>query len=139
MTRLFNISKIISICLLFFTGINAIIAGILFIVDPSGNKMGMSTSYLSTSPFSNFLIPGITLFIVNGLMNIVAAVWSIKNYAAFPILIILQGILLSGWIIIQVIFVRDFNCLHLLMLSIGILITAFGIIINDELNHFKHL
>lgn len=129
MKTLFNISKVGTISLLFLTGINAIIAGTLFIIDPTGNKMGMSTSYLSNSPFSNFLIPGITLFVVNGLLNIVVAILSIKKHRYYPSLIFLQGILLSGWIIIQVIMVKDFNVLHITMLSIGILLIVFGLIL----------
>lgn len=129
MKKLFKISRVVSICLLFFTGINAIIAGLLFMIDPTGEIMGMSITYLSNSPFSSFLIPGITLFVVNGLMNIIVAILTLKNYRYFPILIIIQGLLLSGWIVIQVIFVRDFNALHFTMLSIGILLLISGIIL----------
>jgi hypothetical protein len=126
--RLLKISRVVSICLLFLTGINAIIAGILFIIDPTGKKMGMSISYLSNSPFPDFLIPGITLFVVNGLMNVIVAILSIKKYKCFPSLIILQGLVLSGWILIQVILVNDFNGLHFLMLFIGIVLMIFGLI-----------
>jgi hypothetical protein len=134
MKKLVKISSIISISLLFVTGINAIIAGFLFILDPSGQKMGMSTSYLSHSPFSTFLIPGITLFIVNGLLNIVVAIYCINKYKFYPNLIIIQGLLLSGWIIIQVLLVKDFNTLHLIMLSIGTLLLANGIFLNRKVN-----
>lgn len=116
-----------SIILLFFTGINAIIAGTLFMIDPTGSKMGMSTAYLSNAPFANFLIPGITLFVVNGLMNVLTAILTLKNYKHFPNLIILQGLLLSVWIIIQVILVRDFNGLHFTMLFIGLVLIVLGL------------
>lgn len=132
MKKLFKISRVVSICLLFFTGINAIIAGLLFIIDPTGEIMGMSITYLSNSPFSNFLIPGITLFVVNGLMNIIVAILTLKNYSNFPILIIIQGLLLSGWIVIQVIFVRDFNALHFIMLTIGVVLLILGIILRKQ-------
>lgn len=132
MKKLFQISRVVSICLLFLTGINAIIAGVLFIIDPTGNKMGMSTAYLAQSPFTNFLIPGITLFVVNGLMNVIVAVLSIKKHKYYPILTIIQGLLLAGWIIIQVILVNDINVLHLTMLSIGIILMIFGLILKGQ-------
>ena len=122
-----------SIILLFFTGINAIIAGTLFMIDPTGSKMGMSTAYLSNAPFANFLIPGITLFVVNGLMNVLTAILSIKNYKHFPNLIILQGLLLSGWIIMQVIWVRDFNGLHFTMLFIGLVLIILGLLLRGKI------
>jgi hypothetical protein len=134
MNKLFPFLRISSIVLLFLTGINALIAGILFIIDPTGGKMGMSISYLSHSPFTTFLIPGITLFIVNGLLNVNAAVYSIKKSRHFPILIIIQGLLLSGWILIQVILVRDFNMLHFSMLSIGIILLVLGIILKHQMS-----
>lgn len=136
MNKLIKISRSISISFLLLTGINAIIAGLLFIIDPSGKKMGMSTSYLSHSPFSTFLIPGITLFLVNGLLNIITAVTTINKYKHYPVLILLQGLFLTGWIIVQVIWVKDFNALHLTMLSIGIVLIANGIILKRELNVF---
>lgn len=136
MNKLIKISRSISISFLLLTGINAIIAGLLFIIDPSGKKMGMSTSYLSHSPFSTFLIPGITLFLVNGLLNIITAITTINKYKHYPVLILLQGLFLAGWIIVQVIWVKDFNALHLTMLSIGIVLIAIGIILKRELNVF---
>jgi hypothetical protein len=133
MNKQVKIQRLISISLLLFTGINAIIAGILFILDPSGKKMGMSTSYLSHSPFSSFLIPGITLFVVNGLLNIFAAFYTIKKYQHYPILLLLQGLLLSGWILLQVFWVRDFNALHFTMLLIGGLLIINGFLLKAHL------
>jgi len=125
--------KTASIILLFFTGVNAIIAGTLFMIDPTGSKMGMSTAYLSNAPFVNFLIPGITLFVINGLMNVLTAILTLKNYKHFPNLIILQGLLLSGWIIIQVIWVRDFNGLHFAMLFIGLVLIVLGLALKGKM------
>ena len=127
--------KTASIILLFFTGVNAIIAGTLFMIDPTGSKMGMSTTYLSNAPFANFLIPGITLFVVNGLMNVLTAILTLKNFKRFPSLILLQGLLLSGWIIIQVIWVRDFNGLHFTMLFIGLVLMVMGMLLKQA--HLK--
>lgn len=127
MNNLVKISRIVSISLLLFTGVNAIVAGILFVIDPSGKKIGMSTSYLLHSPFSSFLIPGLTLLVVNGLLNIITAILCINKYKYYPVFIIVQGLLLSGWIIIQVMMVRDFNLLHFVMLSIGLLLIANGL------------
>ncbi|GCC51771.1 hypothetical protein SanaruYs_20000 [Chryseotalea sanaruensis] len=138
MKKLFKISRILSICLLLLTGINGIIAGILFIVDPTGKKMGMSTSYLSNSPFLNYLIPGITLLIVNGLMNVIVAILTIRKRKYYASLIIVQGLLLSGWIIIQVILVRDFNGLHFSMLSISVALITLGVILRGAFKSLDH-
>lgn len=124
--------RYIAIILLLLTGINAVVAGILFILDTSGGKMGMSVAYLSHSPFRSFLVPGIVLLVVNGLLNFVAGFLTLYKYKHYPYLIILQGLLLSGWIIIQVLLVKDFNGLHVTMLSIGIVLLSCGLILKGR-------
>lgn len=127
MDKRYRIIRISVIFLLFLTGLNALVAGLLFMIEPSGQLMGMSTLYLTNSPFSTFLIPGIILFFVNGVLNILAAILTIKKHKKFPTLIIIQGILLSGWILIQVALVRDFNPLHFIMVTIGVLLIVLGL------------
>jgi len=80
-----KITRILLITLLLITSINALISGFLFIVDPTGKLIGMTTDYLKASPFTSFLIPGIVLFTVNGIMNLVAGVALIKRkpYASY--------------------------------------------------------
>ena len=76
--------RIVAIVLLFIVALNALAAGYSFITDPSGNGLGFSTVYLRTSaPFKNFLIPGIFLFVVNGILSLtisVLAIFKVKNY-----------------------------------------------------------
>ncbi|HMQ50028.1 MAG TPA: hypothetical protein PKA00_21490 [Saprospiraceae bacterium] len=121
-----NVIKIVSISLLLLTGLNAVVAGVLFILDPSGAKMGMSVEYLKYAPFRSFLIPGIVLFVANGVLNFAAAIAIIKNKAYSHLFTIFQGAVLCGWILIQVMMVRDVNPLHAIMLTIGILLMACG-------------
>lgn len=121
-----------TLVLLFLTGLNALVAGGLFVLDPSGTKMGMTTDYLNTSPFDTFLIPGTVLFFVNGMLNILAAVSVIQNKAYAKQFVVLQGFLLVGWIVVQVWMVRDINPLHIVMFSIGILLIAGGLLLKKN-------
>jgi len=118
-----------SISLLILTAINATVAGVLFIIDPSGHKMGMSVSYLKDSQFNSYLIPGIILLIVNGLLNFIAAFFVFKKKPFASLLVIIQGILLCGWIVIQVIMVRDISLLHIIMFTIGTILTISGFLL----------
>jgi hypothetical protein len=54
--------------LLAFLGLGAIGGGGILIVSPSGKLIGMPLSLLDKSPFADFLIPGIILFVVLGLI-----------------------------------------------------------------------
>jgi len=121
--------RFISISLLLLTAINAAVAGVLFIIDPSGNGMGMNVSYIKDSPFNSYLIPGIVLLIVNGLLNFIAAYFVFKEKPFASLWVIAQGILLIGWIVIQVIMVKDISMLHTIMFTIGMILTMSGFLL----------
>lgn len=59
----------ILVTLLSFLGISALGGGVLLIISPSGKLIGgLPLSILEHSPFTNFLLPGLLLFVVLGLM-----------------------------------------------------------------------
>jgi hypothetical protein len=118
--------RITAILLLFITGLSALIAGYGFISDPTGMSLGITTAYLRHSPFIDFLIPGITLFVANGVLSIATALTAIARLNRFPVFIFFQGSILTGWIISQVMLVRDFNMLHLTFLCTGISLIIIG-------------
>lgn len=120
-----------SIVLLLLTALNALVAGTLFILDPSGRLMGMNTSFLDKSPFTTYLVPGIVLFIVNGLMNCIALYHVFKKTHSSTLLIMMQGILLCGWIVVQVIMVQAISFLHITMFIIGVVLLLFGIALKN--------
>jgi hypothetical protein len=95
------------------TGAFALAAGYGFMVDPSGKGVGISTDYLNeTAPFKDYLIPGIILFVVNGVLSCLIAVWTILKYHYHPVFISLQGCIYVGWIAVQLTMVKIFHPLH---------------------------
>ena len=113
--------RVTAIVLLFFLGLNALVSGYLFIYEPSGAAIGLNTDYIKHSPFSNFLIPGIFLFTFIGISSCIVAILSIKKTRNYQKYIFLQGLILSSWILIQVGMVRDFNLMHFICLSSGLI------------------
>ena len=67
------------IFLLGFLGFGAIGGGGVLIVSPSGELMGMPLSIIQNSPFINFLIPGMILFTVLGIMPVILMYALIKK------------------------------------------------------------
>ncbi len=118
--------KKLIVFILLFTALNAMVAGALFVLDPSGGTMGMEVSYLDSSPFRTYLIPGMVLFFVNGVMNIVAAIATLRDYCKDSRFVVLQGVLLVGWILAQVWMVRDINLLHVIMFVVGVTLVILG-------------
>jgi len=126
---------ILVIFLLLFNGIGAFYGGLSLINDPTGKTLQLPASYLQNIPFNSFLIPGIILITVNGLLSFLTIGIAILNKNRSYLFIIIQGILLSGWIIVQLFLVKDFYPpLHGTLLSIGILLILCGLFLRKKLN-----
>lgn len=123
--------KIIAISLLLFNALGALPAGVLFMLDPSGAKMGMNTGHLAHSPFDTFLIPGIVLFIVNGLMSVLTVMLILKKHRFYSYFTMLQGFILIGWIIIQVGMLQFVDALHYIMGTTGVLLLITGYLLKN--------
>ncbi|HUX95334.1 MAG TPA: hypothetical protein VMV47_06350 [Bacteroidales bacterium] len=121
--------KIASSLLLLFNGTGAFYGGIGLITDPSGYSIKLSMNLLEHTPFNNYLIPGIVLLCVNGVFSYVSIGMILVNNIKAYLFIILQGILLSGWLIIQVILIRTFYPpMHITLFLTGFLLIMLGIL-----------
>jgi hypothetical protein len=119
--------KSISLILLLFNGLGAFYGGFLLITDPSGSTLQIPLSFLEHSPFRNYLIPGIVLIVVNGFFSFITFVTIVRKMAGYYWFIIAQGVLLCGWIIIQVLFLQQFYVpLHATFLVIGVVLIGSG-------------
>lgn len=80
----------------------ALVSGFLLVLYPSGKFLGMSVQLLSNSPFSNFLIPGIILVLINGVGQTFASILTFRKlrYAGFVGAIFGLGLII--WIFTQV-------------------------------------
>jgi magnesium-transporting ATPase (P-type) len=131
----------IHLLLLAFLGISASFGGGALIISPSGKLLGgLPVSILEKSPFNNFLVPGIILFVVLGLIPCLLVfalikkpeskfaeylnffkdmywAWSLSIYIAFALII---------WIQVETIYVQSVGWLQTfyLFFAIPIIFTA---------------
>ena len=120
----------------FFNGLSGLAGGYGLISDPTAASLGMELAWLDGTPFNSFLIPGIILFVFNGVGNTVAAVLSIRKHRYFPVVALFFGAGMMIWIISQVAFIGYKNFLQPLYFSTGLIQTALGIIlIQNKKNH----
>ncbi|AGK52367.1 hypothetical protein [Bacillus sp. 1NLA3E] len=63
-----------------FLGVGAIFGGSVFVIEPSGDLINMPISLLEQTPFSNFLIPGIILLVVLGIIPTIISFALIKKW-----------------------------------------------------------
>lgn len=124
--------RIIAIVLLIFLGISALGGGIGLMLDPSGEELGMPLRFLDHTPFSSFLIPGIILFVMNGLLSILIAVIVMRKSAISAWLVLLQGFIVLGWILVQLAMIREYDALlHTLYLGVGAALVVTGFLMRN--------
>lgn len=121
--------KIISSILLLINGIGALWGGANLLSDTSGKSMGWSLEMLAHTPFSNYFIPGLILFIANGLFSLFVFLLLLLGNRKYSLFVLAQGAILMGWILIQVLMLRAFIQLHLIMLLIGVSLAICGLIL----------
>lgn len=102
-----------------FTALGAIPAGIGYLLDVSGQRMGVTTELLANSPLDSFLLPGLFLLFVNGIANAFGAFLSFTRKKSAGYVGIILGIILITWIIIQVTWITLSSFLQPLYLIIG--------------------
>jgi len=125
------------IFLLGFLGLNAFIAGGMFILAPDGHLIQMPLSNLKNSPFSNFLVPGLLLCLFVGVFPLLVAysLWKLPAWR-WPELInpfkqqhwswagsLAAGVAAMVWIIVQVQWLTV-SFLHVLVFVWGAAIVA---------------
>ena len=130
-----KIVRISTIILLILLGISALFGGGAFIIDPSGKLIQMPLSHLEHSPFSNFLIPGLILFLFNGVSGIVIAILAIRKYRFYTELVVLQGIVQDMWIVVQLIMIRTVSFLHYICFTVGTLLIITGVILRKRIKN----
>ena len=112
-------------------GIGAVICGALLIISPDGRYLQMPIDMLKNSPFRNFLIPGIILFLVNGVGNIISAIICFKMHRIAGFAGLFFGFGLIIWIFVQVNMIGGGSWLQYLYFVLGILELLLGIVMRE--------
>lgn len=108
------------------------------VIDPSGDLIHIPTSMLERSPFSDFLIPGILLLIVFGILPLIVVYglikrpqWHLvellnpfKKLHSFWALSLYIGFGQIIWITVQTYMLNSVATIHLIYMSLGLLIQA---------------
>ncbi|MEO1260961.1 MAG: hypothetical protein AAFZ15_19330 [Bacteroidota bacterium] len=131
-----SISSQLLMLFLFIQILSALPAGWSFISDPSGGIIGISTDLLDDSPFADYLIPGLLLFIVLGLFPIIILYGLIKKRPfklaekinLYPnqhwswTLAFYFGIVLVVWINVQLFFLKEFFIFQFIYSMLGVML-----------------
>ena len=135
-----KVAYIVSLLLLLFNGAGAVYGGWLLLTDPSGANIQLSQTTMDQTPFPDFLIPGSVLFLCIGLFSFLAIIAMLLLQPRFSWLVLAEGILLTGWIVVQYAWTQIYHPLQVVMGITGALLTTCGYILykaEDEIRLCK--
>ncbi len=115
--------KTLLFILVSFIALTCVFSGLLMIYNPSdGGILNLPVSMLKETPFKNFKVPGLLLAVIIGGTNLLAVFFSIQRHPYRYNWVMAGGIMISGWIIVQMLLINAIHCLYFIYLGIGILI-----------------
>jgi hypothetical protein len=100
------------------TAFMAIPVGLGMILEPEGAPLGLPQAWIDATPFGSWLIPGLFLFAMNGVGQLVAALLIVIRHPLAPWLTGALGVGLMIWIVVQVL-MMPFHPLQPTMFAVG--------------------
>jgi hypothetical protein len=112
-------------------GASGLIGGFALISDPSGTILKLPRAWLHATPFSDYLLPGIVLIAIIGVVHLVGGVLSLARTRNARNIAIFLGAFLCLWIIVQVRWIGFRSLLQPLYFCLGVLELAGGILLRN--------
>lgn len=103
-----------------FVGLGALYGGGSLVMDPTGTAIGMPLTLLAGSPFADFLVPGLTLLLVNGVGSLVAAALALARVRWAGALGVALGAFLVAWILLQMLWIGAISWFQPVILACGV-------------------
>lgn len=123
-----SVARSLSIILLVFLSVGAMIGGIKLISDPRGNPWGvMPQSLLQHSPFDSYFIPGIVLLAANGILPLLVLWPLLSQKPRYGLWVALQGFVLMGWLIVECVMVRVVIWAHYMYGAVALALILSGL------------
>jgi hypothetical protein len=116
-----------------FVSIGALPVGVLMILFPSGKQLQIPLEILDGSPFNNFLVPGIILFLINGVGQLTAGLMSFRRHPLAGYTGAVFGIGLMIWIFVQVSMIGGGHILQYSYFFLGTIETVLAFLIQRHM------
>ncbi|MFD1599657.1 hypothetical protein [Halobellus rarus] len=83
--------------------IRALLGGSALVLDPSGSMVGLSVGTLAGTPFGNFLVPGVVLVVIFGLLPaaVTYALYAGRRWGRPATVVV--AVALIGWVLVEVV------------------------------------
>jgi len=118
--------KSIALLLLLLNGIGAIYGGMSLVLYPDGSRIHLSPELLKYSFFDDYFVPGLILLTANGFLSLYALIAIVVSLKKYWEPIVFQGVILIGWLIIQMALIHMVHYSQLLIFAVGVALILAG-------------
>lgn len=129
-----NRLQLLAIFLLAVVAVPSLTIGWKLIRRSDGATSGFDLALLEHTPFEDYLLPGIFLFVILGILSVLAGTWTFFELSWYKELVVLQGLLLMLWLTVEVAFGIYASHWHLPFIAIGLLLIVLGILMKRGKN-----
>jgi hypothetical protein len=112
--------RYLTIILLLFVSLTALYGGAFLMLSPNGETMEMPLDLLKQTPFKNYFIPGLLLFVFNGVFSLVALYMVLMRHRWAHPMVYMQGGILIIWILMQMFLIQQSSFLQVIYGAIGV-------------------
>jgi hypothetical protein len=92
----------------------------------------MPQSILVRSPFDSFLIPGLILLAMNGLLSLLVLAFTFRRRRNYGFWIAAQGCILLGWLTVECILIRMVIWPHYMYGALGLVLVVCGFVLRTD-------
>lgn len=110
--------------------ISSVIGAVPMMLDPDGTPWQMPQSLLDPTPFDSFLIPGVILFIANGVLSLASLIGAVRKDPGYAWWVVLQGAVLAVWLVLEIAMIREVLGIQFLYGCLAAVLIASGIVLN---------
>ncbi|WP_336518419.1 hypothetical protein [Pollutibacter soli] len=120
------ICRYTSITTLVIIAAGAFYGSIPLLKDPSGQSIHFEPGWLNRKIFPDYTFPALVLFVLFGLRGLYIATSGILKSRHYPRMVVVQGVLLVMWILIQILTFKIFSVLQILVSLMAIVLIICG-------------
>ena len=104
------------------TALGALPVGMMLMTDPTGSAISLPADWIANSPFGNYFIPGVYLFVMNGLGMLVALGLTAMRHWFAPWWTGTLAVGLIVWILVQLLVMPETMWLQWFFLGSGLIL-----------------
>ena len=114
------------VVLLAVLGLSGLVGGVALLADTSGAVLDLSPDLLGGSPFADYLVPGLALFLFLGVFPLAVAGGLLTQHRLAWHGVLAAGLAVLVWFAVQLFAVGWGNALQWLYLTLGVAILVVG-------------